>query len=264
MPSRLVDGVLLPMPLAGHPALDFCNTRAGWGSPAPKEYLHSPRALALWCRQVGLISEELTGQILVSQASVSEVSSAEASVGEAGQGLIGEAAGSAGGDAALRRALVFRDAFYRISLGGTAASDWELVSAEAAAARAVSVLVPGPPATWQLSPARLRLLDLSLPEPSPSEGSPSDGSRSERTPADRAGPGLARIDLLPLVIAGAAEDLLTGPLAGTVSACPGEGCGWLFSDPRARRRWCTMAICGNRAKARRHRTSARPDVSPDA
>jgi hypothetical protein len=261
----------------------------------------------------------LVSQASVSQASVSEVSSAEASVGEAGQALIGEAAGSAGGDAALRRALVFRDAFYRISLGGTAASDWALVSAEAAAARAVSVLVPGSPATWQLSPARLGLLDLSLPEPSPSdaspsegpssdgspsdgspsdgspsdgspsdgspsdgspsdgspsngspsngsrsEGSPSDGSRSGPTPADRAGPGLALFDPLPLVIAGAAEDLLTGPLAGTVSACPGEGCGWLFSDPRARRRWCTMAICGNRAKARRHRTSARPDVSPDA
>jgi hypothetical protein len=185
--------------------------------------------------------------------------------------LIGEGVRAAvhGGDAALRRALIFRDAFYRISLGGTAASDWELVSAEAAAARAVSVLVPGTPATWQLSPARLRLLDLSLPDPSPSEGSPSEGSPSGGSPsgralAARAVPGLALFDLLPLVIAGAAEDLLTGPLAGTVSACPGEGCGWLFSDPRARRRWCTMAICGNRAKARRHRTSARPDVSPDA
>ncbi len=32
------------------------------------------------------------------------------------------------------------------------------------------------------------------------------------------------------------------------------GCGWLFFDSTRNqsRRWCTMAICGNRAKARRH------------
>ena len=37
-----------------------------------------------------------------------------------------------------------------------------------------------------------------------------------------------------------------------VHRCAGEGCGWLFLDPTHRRRWCTMAICGNRAKARRY------------
>jgi len=33
-----------------------------------------------------------------------------------------------------------------------------------------------------------------------------------------------------------------------------NGCGWLFFDSTRNqsRRWCTMAICGNRAKARRH------------
>jgi predicted RNA-binding Zn ribbon-like protein len=33
-----------------------------------------------------------------------------------------------------------------------------------------------------------------------------------------------------------------------------QGCGWLFFDSTRNRsrRWCTMAICGNRAKARRH------------
>lgn len=37
--------------------------------------------------------------------------------------------------------------------------------------------------------------------------------------------------------------------------CPGEDCGWLFLDTskNGKRRWCDMTVCGNRAKARRHR-----------
>lgn len=37
--------------------------------------------------------------------------------------------------------------------------------------------------------------------------------------------------------------------------CEGEDCGWLFHDSSkaGRRRWCDMTVCGNRAKARRHR-----------
>lgn len=36
--------------------------------------------------------------------------------------------------------------------------------------------------------------------------------------------------------------------------CPGDNCGWLFLDEtkNARRRWCSMDSCGNRAKAARH------------
>jgi predicted RNA-binding Zn ribbon-like protein len=45
---------------------------------------------------------------------------------------------------------------------------------------------------------------------------------------------------------------LTTPVSRGVRACPGAGCGWLFYDPRGRRRWCVMAVCGNRAKAARH------------
>jgi predicted RNA-binding Zn ribbon-like protein len=58
---------------------------------------------------------------------------------------------------------------------------------------------------------------------------------------------------LPLhVVAWSAAHLLTTLPPGAVAACPGQGCGWLFSDPRGRRRWCRMEWCGNRAKARRH------------
>lgn len=55
-----------------------------------------------------------------------------------------------------------------------------------------------------------------------------------------------------LAIAAAAGDLITSGDVRDVSVCPGRGCGWLFTNPTGRRRWCSMAICGNRAKARRH------------
>lgn len=53
------------------------------------------------------------------------------------------------------------------------------------------------------------------------------------------------------VAASAMRLLLHGPLH-RVGACP--SCGWLFLDTSSngRRRWCSMAVCGGRAKARRH------------
>jgi predicted RNA-binding Zn ribbon-like protein len=51
-----------------------------------------------------------------------------------------------------------------------------------------------------------------------------------------------------------AAELLTSDRAGRVRECDSETCGWMFLDlsPAARRRWCDMKSCGNRAKARRH------------
>jgi predicted RNA-binding Zn ribbon-like protein len=51
MTSHLVEGHPLPDAVAGHPALELCNTRAIWGSPAPKEYLHDYATLLLWGRE---------------------------------------------------------------------------------------------------------------------------------------------------------------------------------------------------------------------
>jgi predicted RNA-binding Zn ribbon-like protein len=61
-----------------------------------------------------------------------------------------------------------------------------------------------------------------------------------------------RLDLPLLAVARAAGDFLLGSGRATVRACPGDRCGWLFLDPFGRRRWCSMAMCGNRAKQRRH------------
>ena len=48
-----------------------------------------------------------------------------------------------------------------------------------------------------------------------------------------------------------AAALLADHPTAAVRRCGGTGCGWLFLDGTGRRRWCVMAICGNRAKARR-------------
>jgi predicted RNA-binding Zn ribbon-like protein len=72
-------------------------------------------------------------------------------------------------------------------------------------------------------------------------------------------PESAGLDLPALELARAAGALLASTDLEAVGRCPGEGCGWLFLDTRGRRRWCTMAVCGNRAKARRHAARARDE-----
>jgi hypothetical protein len=54
-----------------------------------------------------------------------------------------------------------------------------------------------------------------------------------------------------------AAELLTGGSRDHVRLCPGDACGWLFLDPRGRRRWCSMSTCGNRAKVRAHAARTR-------
>jgi predicted RNA-binding Zn ribbon-like protein len=51
-----------------------------------------------------------------------------------------------------------------------------------------------------------------------------------------------------------AADLLADPRRHRVRKCANSLCGWLFVDESkgGNRRWCSMAACGNRAKARRH------------
>ncbi len=61
------------------------------------------------------------------------------------------------------------------------------------------------------------------------------------------------------VLASDAIDLATGDAA--IRICAAEDCGLRFADasPRRSRQWCSMARCGNRAKARTHyaRTKSR-------
>ncbi|MEI6202540.1 MAG: ABATE domain-containing protein [Enhydrobacter sp.] len=58
-----------------------------------------------------------------------------------------------------------------------------------------------------------------------------------------------------------AGDLLAGPKLEKVRRCANPECLYLFlDDSRAgKRRWCSMASCGNRAKAKRHYHKGRED-----
>ncbi len=192
MASIVVDGFVVPVSVAGHPALDFCNTRAGWGAAEPKEYLHTHAHLCVWARQNGLI----------------EASSVRALRRIAARDP----------DAAARvltRALAFRDALHGALLEPGKRLNWDAINLEVCAAAAESRLAGGLPTTWEI--------------------------RDQ-----------SRVDLPLLAVAWSAADLLTSPAATQVAACPGTGCGWVFADPRGRRRWCSMAWCGNRNKVRRH------------
>lgn len=56
MPSRQTgDGFTLPVTVAGHPALELCNTRAGWSEARPKEYLVDFAHTVALARELGLI-----------------------------------------------------------------------------------------------------------------------------------------------------------------------------------------------------------------
>ena len=61
------------------------------------------------------------------------------------------------------------------------------------------------------------------------------------------------------LVANSVIELLATGARERVKACAGETCRWLFLDesPTGRRRWCSMSLCGNRAKARRHYQAAR-------
>ncbi|MEV6522246.1 ABATE domain-containing protein [Longispora sp. NPDC051575] len=64
--------------------------------------------------------------------------------------------------------------------------------------------------------------------------------------------------------AASAVDLLThGPL-DRLGECP--SCGWLFVDTsrNGQRRWCSMAMCGGRVKARRHHARTRDEAQETA
>jgi len=209
--SIVVDGLVVPVSVAGHPALDFCNTRAGWGAAAPKEYLHTHAHLSVWVRENGLI-EPSTVPALRRAAAGDPVGAAQV----------------------VARAVAFRSALYGVLVGPGARRDWDAVNREVRAAAAGSALTESAVTTGSESAARLpvswRLVDQS------------------------------QVDLPLLAVAWSAADLLTSAAAAQVAACPGDGCGWVFADPRGRRRWCSMAWCGNRNKARRHAERVREAV----
>ena len=129
----------------------------------------------------------------------------------------------------LRGLLTRRDALYRVlraaATGDPAGDeiDRRRVADWVAAARAHALLVPDRP-TWRWE--------------WPSEAS----LRRACWPA-----------------AASAGDLLTGGAIGQLGICDNPGCGWLYLDTTKNRsrRWCSMQLCGNLAKSRRHAARSR-------
>jgi predicted RNA-binding Zn ribbon-like protein len=191
--QRLVQSLVLPAALAGDPALDFCNTRAGWTAAEPREYLTSYDHLVVWAREAGLVPRPVAARLRY-----------EAARKPAAAGRV------------LERVLALREALYATCTDRDA--PWEPVAAEAQEAAKASVLVRG--AGWVI-------------------------------------PEETGLDLPALELARSAGTFLASPDLEAVGSCPGHDCGWLFLDRRGRRRWCTMAVCGNRAKARKHAQKAR-------
>ncbi len=203
-----VDGVALPRPVAGHPALEFCNTWAGWNSPPGSggDYLVDFDTLAVWARErAGLTPEETDA------------------AREAARRAPDRAAG------VLREARRLRgDLYQALTSAGSDRADREI-------------------ARWAHEARAAQRLERTA-----------DHGMAWRFGRDHP----VRLPLL--AAASAAADLLTAPDRRAVHACPGLECGWLFLDPRGRRKWCVMAVCGNRAKARAHaQRRAASASSPD-
>jgi predicted RNA-binding Zn ribbon-like protein len=62
------------------------------------------------------------------------------------------------------------------------------------------------------------------------------------------------LDAMLWPIAESAGETLVAAEAARLKTCASPECGWVFLDTTRgnRRRWCDMADCGNRVKARRH------------
>ncbi|MFI2608262.1 BTAD domain-containing putative transcriptional regulator [Kitasatospora sp. NPDC018619] len=178
----------LPWSAGGHPALEFCNTYAGWGgAPLPgADWLRGYPALAVWAGHHDLADEPVVEALLRRAAERPEEA-----------------------DAVLADARAFRSALYAALTDPQDGAAFGAVAAVVQEAGRSAVFTRGEDglAHWRLPPA------VGLP--------------------------------LPLhAAARSAAELLADPRRFTVRRCPGSGCGWLFLDAGARRRWCSLATCG--------------------
>ena len=71
----------------------------------------------------------------------------------------------------------------------------------------------------------------------------------------RPAPGLSGSALVIATIAAAVASAVAAGTWPRLKACEADPCQWVYYDrsPAGRSRWCTMAICGSRAKMRAYR-----------
>jgi predicted RNA-binding Zn ribbon-like protein len=213
MAWEIVDGLRIPLPVAGIAALDFLNTRAGWPAQT-NEYLVGYPPLVVWCRERGLID-----------------------AGTCRRALAAARQDPSAADDVRLRALALREAFRPVVVAGQGTpaavlAGWPVVRAEVTAAQ--------------------RSLELVRPAADDADGLAAWAVSSETEPL-----------LAPYVeLVSAVGRLLLTPEARSVRACPMPDCGWVFADPSGRRRWCSMAWCGNRNKVRAHAARTRALAKP--
>ena len=118
--AERVDGLILPAAVGGHPALDFCNTEAGWGTPEPGDYLRSYEYVVAWAKGAGLVEHDLADRIRRRAAR----NTAEAS-------------------RALEEARAFRNSLHTVLLRPRPGADWDRVAALVREGAADAVLKPG-------------------------------------------------------------------------------------------------------------------------
>jgi predicted RNA-binding Zn ribbon-like protein len=75
-----------------------------------------------------------------------------------------------------------------------------------------------------------------------------DGEVVTATPRRRGNP----TAILLAQLAAAAAELLASPAIRRVRSCEGRDCRMLFLPASPRRRWCSPAVCGNRARVARY------------
>ena len=133
------------------------------------------------------------------------------------------------GDRDLQRALVAREGLRELARANTSSADVAVPAARAgpdAARAALNEAAAGAIVALRFTPGGPRYL----------------------TPSD------AGLDgALGALLAGAARAMVDGSWA-RLKICPGNDCGWAFYDHSRNQagRWCSMSVCGGRAKARSH------------
>jgi predicted RNA-binding Zn ribbon-like protein len=82
---------------------------------------------------------------------------------------------------------------------------------------------------------------------------------AEGAAAVRPAPGLTGPPALTALVAAAVAAAVADGTWPRLKACAADTCRWVYYDrsPSGRSRWCTMAICGSRAKMRAYRSRTR-------
>jgi predicted RNA-binding Zn ribbon-like protein len=198
-------------------SLDFANTVEWHAGPNPEERLTSYDKAVKWAQRAGILNAS-QAQSLLARAEADPHKQADA----------------------LRRIVAFREATYRIF---SAVAHDRLPSSTD-----IEVL------NRELSKALTHLQLEPIAEPGESVAASTGAAESQRFAWSWKG---VEDDLASLLwpVARSITSLLTSPELARVRECADDSCGWLFLDlsRNASRRWCDMADCGNRAKARRYR-----------